>query len=423
MLARRITGFQATLLVVGAMVGSGILATPAIVASSLDSSALILALWAAGGLYALAGALSQAELAALYPEAGGDYVFLRESFGKPVAFLSGWVSLTIGFAGAIAVLARSCSQYLGRAGLQLPLASMQEEVVAIAVIAALTAINLVGVRGGSWTQSILTLLKVLLLVVLALAALLASGPPRPIEAASAPVWAALLPVVFTYSGWNDSIYLGSEIKNPGRNLPLSLIAGTVGVTALYLFFNYVYLRTTGGAGSNEDLAAAAGMAQAALGGSASAVVSGLASLLLFGTIAALVISGPRIAYAMGLDGVLPRALGAVSARGVPANALLFQAGVAALFVVMGTLEQIVNWVGLALVVFSGLATACLFVERGRGRTPKAYSTPLYPLPPLIYVATSAGVALWVSIADPIQTAKGMLFIVAGLPVYYISRRR
>ena len=423
MLARRITGTQATLLVVGAMVGSGILATPAIVASSMDSSLLILVLWAGGGLYALAGALSQAELAALYPEAGGDYVFLRESFGKPVAFLSGWVSLTIGFAGAIAVLARSCSQYLGRAGLDLPLAGMQEEVVAVLVIAGLTAVNLMGVRGGSWTQSVLTVLKVLLLVLLACTALAAGGEPEPLPPPTAPVWAALLPIVFTYSGWNDSIYLGSEIRNPGRNLPLSLIGGTLAVTAVYLLFNFVFLRITGGRSGGQDLAAAASMADAAFGTGASTIVSGLASLLLFGTVAALVISGPRIAYAMGLDGVLPRALGDVSPQGVPANALLFQAGVATLFVVMGSLEQIVNWVGFALVVFSGLATACLFVERRRGRQPESYSTPLYPLPPLLYVAVSAGVALWVGLADPVQTGKGLLFIVAGLPVYYLSKRR
>lgn len=420
MLERKLSGWQATLLVVGAMVGSGILATPAIVAASSTSVAMVMLFWLGGGLYAMMGALSQAELAARYPEAGGDYVFLREAFGNLTAFLSGWVSLTVGFAGAIAGLALTCAHYLGRAGIPL---DGYEGLVAGLIIAALTAINLFGVEKGSVTQAVLTVGKVIGLLLLAVVAWYGAGPARPMASASAPVWAALLPVIFTYSGWNDSIYLGSEIIRPRRNLPLSLIAGTAVVTILYLLFNFAYLRVTAGTAGGDDLAAAASMAERTLGGRASLAVSVLAALMLLGTIAALVVSGPRIAWAMAQDRALPPWFGRVSKRGVPAPSLYLQAGIALLFVQIGTVEQIFSWVGFAIVVFSGLATACVFVERSRGHLPKGYKTPLYPLPPLIYVAGSVAIAGTVLYSSPRETAWGIAFMVAGLPVYWLSRRR
>jgi len=422
MLERRVSGLQATLLVIGSMVGSGILVTPAIVAAGVPSPGLAILIWSVGALYALTGALSQAELAGRYPEAGGDYVFLRESYGSLVAFLSGWVSLTVGFAGSLAVLARACAQYLLRGGLADLFSGLPgEEILAFLLIGVPTGINLLGVRKGTLAQSLLTVAKVAGLTGLALAGLAAAGPPAPMATPTLPFWAAFLPVVFTYTGWNDSIYLGSEIRNPGRNLPLSLIAGTLFVALLYVGFNYVYLRVTGGQAAGEDLAAASSLAAAAFGADTSRLVSGLAALLLLGTIAALVVTGPRIAYAMGLDSALPRALARVNTRGAPANALALQALLAAGFVMAGTLEEIISWVGFALVVFSALATSCVFIER-RTRTPKGYKIPLYPLPPLLYIGGSLVLACVVSMHDPWHTLGGLAFVAAGLPLFFWSRR-
>ncbi len=418
-LERKLSGWQATLLVVGAMVGSGILATPAIVAASSSSSIVVMLIWLGGGLYALTGALSQAELAARYPAAGGDYVFLRESFGSLTAFMSGWVSLTVGFAGAIAGLALTCAGYLGRTGL--PLAGY-ETLVAGGLIALLTGINLLGVEKGSLAQAVLTVGKVVGLLLLAVLAWAASGPVREMAPPTAPLAAAILPVIFTFSGWNDSIYLGSEIVRPRRNLPLSLIAGTGVVTVLYLLFNLVYLRVTAGLSSGDDLAAAASMAEIALGSQASLAVSVLAAVMLLGTIAALVVTGPRIGYAMSLDGALPAWFGRISRRGVPAASLLLQAGIALFFVQIGTVEEIFSWVGFAIVVFSGLATACVFVERRRGHPLPGYRIPFYPIPPLVYVFGSLAIAITVVVSAPVQTLIGSGFIVAGLPVYWFSRR-
>jgi basic amino acid/polyamine antiporter, APA family len=410
------------MLVVGAMVGSGILATPAMVARCSDSMWLVLLFWGGGALYALTGALSQAELASLYPEAGGDYIFLRQSYGNLVAYLSGWVSLTIGFSGAIAGLALACSQYLLQTGLALPGGRAAEPVLAITIIIVLTGINLLGVQKGSTTQAVLTVAKVVGLFILAFAALLATPEPASMAPARLPVYAAILPIVFTYSGWNDSIYLGGEIRNPERNLPLSLIGGTILVAFLYLLFNYVYLRVTGGAAGDQDLAAAASMADNAFGGQASAIISLLAALLILGTVAALVVSGARIAYAMALDGTVPAGLAGVSRHGAPANALCLQAAVAIIFVLIGTLQEIFNWVGFAIVVFSALATSCLFVERRRAGIRTAYKTPLYPLPPLLYIGASIAIAITVAWHDPINTLKGLAFVAAGLPLYWYQYR-
>jgi APA family basic amino acid/polyamine antiporter len=442
-------GMEAVLLVMGSMIGTGILVTPALVASAAGGLAGILLIWGGGALYALAGALSQAELATRYPRAGGDYVFLRESFGPLPAFLSGWVSLTLGFAGSLAVLALTCSQYLLRAlpGLAQTLSALPlpgsaaaqslagpagsgfpaEEAVAVLLVLVLTAINLLGVKAGSRTQALLTGLKVAGLVVLMTLALLADPSPTAPVAATLPVAAALLPVVFTYTGWNDAIYVGGEIANPHRNLPLALVAGTAATAALYLLFNAAFVLTTGGhVGSGEDLAVAAAMAEVALGPGCESVVAGLAALLVGGTMAALAVTGPRIAFAMAQDSVVPRSLGRLNRSGAPANALFFQAVVAILFVLAGSLQQIIGWVGFALVVFSGLATACVFVERFRRPLPQAtpgYRIPLWPLPPLLYIGASVAIAVAVALADPVQAGYGLLLVLSGLPVYFLSSQR
>ncbi len=424
-------GLEAVLLVVGSMVGTGILVTPALVASSTGSLAGVLLVWGGGALYALVGALSQAELAVRYPRAGGDYVFLRESFGHLPAFLSGWVSLTLGFAGSLAVLALTCSQYLLRAIPEVA-SRVEQTPVAILLVLVLTAVNLLGVAAGSRTQALLTALKVVGLCVLMGIALWAGPtPPAPV-AATLPVSAALLPVVFTYTGWNDAIYVGGEIARPERNLPLALVAGTAIVAVLYLAFNAAFLLTTGGrVGGNEDLAVAAAMAQVALGAGSEPLVAGLAALLVGGTMAALAVTGPRIAFAMAGDAVVPRFLGRLNRTGAPANALLFQAVVAILFVLAGTLQQIIAWVGFALVVFSAMATACVFVERSRESTPSAtpatpgsrYRIPGWPLPPLLYVGASLAIAMAVALAEPLQAVYGLLIVLSGLPVYWLSKSR
>ena len=411
----------------GSMVGAGILTTPAIVSQGNSSWLLILGLWLAGGAYALAGALSQAELAALYPEAGGDYVFLRHSFGNRVAFLCGWVSFTVGFSGALAALARACAQYSIRLGCPSTFGRLDAEpVYALLLVLALTGLNLLGVHRGALVQSALTVVKVALLVLLAAFAAAHSGETiRPLgipEASSPALAAAMLAIVFSYSGWNNSIYVGGEISNPQRNLPLSLVAGTLGVTLLYVGFSAAHLVSTGGRTGGGDLAAAGDMALALFGAGGSRAVSALAVLVILGSIASMIVAGPRIAYAMALDGGLPSFLSRLNTRGVPGRAMWFQAGTACLFVLAGSLDQIIGWVGFAIVVFSALATGCIFVEARRGNRSPHYSIPLYPVPPILYIAISLVIAAYVVWTDPMGALVGAGFVLAGVPIYYLSMR-
>ena len=421
-LKRTIGGTEATLLVVGSVVGSGILVAPAMVAPACGSTWIVLGLWLAGGLYALTGALSQSQLAVMYPQAGGGYVYLRKAYGPVLGFLDGWVSLTIGFAGSQAALALSCSQYLEKAGVLPDVEGVPlHQTTALVLIAVLTVVNLAGVKEGSLLQSVLTAVKCLGLVALGAAAFLATDSPAPTVPASAPLAGAMLVIVFTYAGWNDTIYIAGEIKRPNRNLPLSLIGGTVAVTVLYLLFNYAYMTVTGGAAPGKEVTAATHMAQTALGGGVARLVAVLSALLILGTVAAIVITGPRIAYAMAADRALPAYFSKVNKRGVPARAIIFQGLVSVLFLTVGDLRMLFEWVGLAIVVFSALTTSCVFVEYFRGNR-CAYKIPFFPLPPLIYISISLAIGGWVFLDNPTAALYGVLFVLAGLPIYYLSSR-
>jgi APA family basic amino acid/polyamine antiporter len=403
------------------MVGSGILITPAPVAAAAGSAWLLCAIWALGGLYVLCGALSQAQLAVRWPDAGGDYVYLLRTYGPLPAFLCGWTSLTVGFAGSQAGLARACAKYLLAGALpegwSLPFG---EEGIALALLALLTLVNLLGVGPGVRLQAALTAAKVVLLAALAAGAVLAAGGGAA-EAVPVvlPLSAVLLPVVFTYAGWNDATYVAGEVVSPARSLPLALVAGTAGVTVLYLLFNLGFWLAAGAGPAAADLPAAAAMAAVALGPGASRAVALLAAVLILGTVAACVVTGPRIGYAMASQRALPRVLARLNRFAVPSAALLLQLLLSSLFVLVGTLDQIVMWVGFAVVVFSALAVSCVLV---RPEARPAYRIPLFPVPPLLYIAASLAIAGWVALADPVTAASGLAFVAAGLPVYWVCRR-
>jgi len=365
------------------------------------------------------GALSQARLAVMFPNAGGDYVYLREIVGPLPAFLSGWISLSVGFAGAIAVQARSVSQYASVALLGQAPSPTIEAALSVGIILVFSALNLCGVSLGTRVQSSLTVLKTVGLLALAAAAI-AFAP----DTAGAAPWsptssllpAALMAVVFTYSGWNDSIYVAGEVVRPERNLPLSLIAGTAAVTAVYIVFNLGYIVAVGPGAPAEGLAAASSMAAVVFGEASSRVVASLAAILILGCLSAVSFTGPRIAFAMARDGVAAGSLARVSSNGSPANAVLFQGAMALIFVALGSLERIMAWVGLAIVVFSALATACVLAKRVR-LADLPYRVPLFPIPPLLYLAASVGLAAYVAAANPLDALIGVGLLAAGAAAF------
>lgn len=440
-LRRSLGPYSAAMVIVANMVGTGIFTTSGFILAQVGSASLLLLCWLAGGVIALAGALSYAELGARYPQAGGEYVFLRQSFGPLWGFLSGWISLVVGFSAPIAAAAVAGSGYLLRAwpsaaGWSLPLgfgslALSGESLLALAILLGFTCLHAASLRVGVRVQNLLTGFKLLVLVGLIAAGLgawdgggiLGQGLAAPGSAAGR-VATALVFVSFAYSGFNAAAYLGGEIKNPQRNLPLALLAGTSLVTALYLLINLAYV-------SAVPLAQMAGIkeigsltAQALLGPLGGRVFSLLVALCLLSSLGAMTLTGPRIYYAMAKDRVFFSALGRVRpASGVPANAVWLQAAIAGVMVVSASFEALLFYIGFTLSLFTALTVAGLLVLRRRLGPPDTFRVPLYPWVPLLFILASAWIIIFSLAGDPWRALPGGLTLAAGVALYLVFRRR
>jgi APA family basic amino acid/polyamine antiporter len=447
-LARRLGPLDAAAIIVSNVIGGGILFTPPQVAASVPSAPLFLLIWLSGGALAFAGALAYAELAAMTPRAGGEYVYLRRAFGPAAAFLTGWTSFVAGFTGAIATSAVVFAFYLGRfvpwaadgtAWLALPvihgvlaLTLSPKTVTAILLIALMAAIHVWGVGPGRVVGNVLAGLKVTALVAfVALAVGFGAGDAGHLLSAAAPVPAggwllALIPVMFTYSGWNAASYVAEEIRDPGRNVPRALALGTAAVAALYLALNAIYLYVW----PVGELAAIRGsvldvVAERLLGSVAGNVMGVVALVSLAASISAMTFAGPRVYFAMARDGAFLTAAARIHARyRTPSAAIIAQAVWGALLVMAGdATDALVNYTGFALVLFSGIAVTALFVLRAREpgveRPFRAWG---YPWLPGLYVATSAGILINGLVTAPGPTGTGLVIILAGLPLYAWSRR-
>jgi len=444
-LDRRLGPFDAAVIVISNVIGVGIFTTPGVVATMLPGPGAMLGVWAAGGALAFAGALAYAELAARRPQAGGEYVYLRESFGGLAAFLTGWTSFVAGFSGAIAAGAVGVAAYLDRlvpgaadtavlAAFHLgPLAVAVSvrSVVAIAVIVSLALVHARGLGPGRVIQNVLTVLKVGALAIFVIAGLSIAPHGPPAVALAAPpgggwrMWLlALVPVMFSYAGWNAAVYVAEEIREPERNLPRALAAGTVAVVAIYLALNALYLRVV----PRAAMAGAIGVGELAAGrlfGSAAATLfAALAIVIILGSLSAMTLAGPRIYFAMARDGAFLPAAGIVHPRfRTPAVAILAQAAWSALLVVSGTFEQLLTYTGFAVILFSGLAVLSLFVVRRRDETPSPFRAWGYPWAPAIFCAVSFAI-----VANTIAQAPGVAFaglavMAAGIPIYAWTRWR
>ncbi|MFH2126793.1 MAG: amino acid permease, partial [Pseudomonadota bacterium] len=400
---------------------------------------LFMLCWLAGGVIALAGALSYAVLGARYPQAGGDYVVLRQSFGPMWGFLSGWISLVVGFSAPIAAAAVAGAGYLLRAfpqaaGWSFPLGGLSlsgESLLALAILLGFTLLHATSLRVGVRVQNLLTGFKLLVLVGLIAAGLGAwDGQGFLSQALTAPgsaaarVATALVFVSFAYSGFNAAAYLGGEIKNPQRNLPLALLTGTALVTALYLLINLAYLAAV----PPEQMAGVkevgALTAQALLGPVGGRVFSLLVALCLLSSLGAMTLTGPRIYYAMAQDKVFFAALGRVRpASGVPANSVWLQAAIAALLVLTSSFEALLFYIGFTLSFFAALSVAGLLVLRRRLGPPDTFRVPLYPWVPLLFIGSNAWIIVFSLTGDPWRALPGALTLAVGVALYLVFRRR
>jgi basic amino acid/polyamine antiporter, APA family len=426
--ARRLGLFSGTMAVVGGIIGGGIFRTPAAVAERVGSSGMILAVWIAGGVVALAGALCFGELGQRRPRAGGGYVYLRETWGPLPAFLYGWALLLVIASGAIAAIAVTFADYtLALTGLSrrfaLPLA--------IGAIALVSGVNYLGVRPGALVQNIFTLLKLLALAALVVVGLAAGLPPvgpAPRAAPSA-FGAALVPVLFTYGGWQQTNFLAEEMVNPERDLPRALLLGVALVVVTYLLATLAYLNVLGPAGLAASTAPAADAMRRTLGPAGGTLISAGIAVSTFGFLNLVVLVTPRVFQAMAADGVFfPWLARLHPVHRTPAGAIALQAAWASALVLSGSFSQLVDYVAFADWVFFGLTVAGLFVYRGRDRAgskaaaPGAFRVPGYPWTPALFVAASIFVVVSSVLAAPLNALIGSGMLALGVPVYWYWSR-
>jgi APA family basic amino acid/polyamine antiporter len=430
---RRELGLRdAVFLVVASVVGSGIFLTPGPIAERLPHPGLIFAVWIAGGLLSLAGALANAELGAMFPRAGGDYAWLREAFHPAAGFAAGWLSFFAIFAGTIASLAAGFAEglvaFLGLpAGLVLPLA--------LAAIGAVSVLNVAGVRHGARANNATAWVKIAAIVAfVAVAPWTGRGDPahlRPLaegalEAAGPLAFAlALSPVLFSYLGWNATVYVASELRRPERDLPRSLFVGLGLCTGLYVVLNAVYLYAlpvgalAGVGNAGEETA------RVLFGPVSGRVVAGFVLLSILGTLNATVLVGPRIAYAMALDGLgLPGVERVHEGRGTPGGAIALQAGVSAgLLLVLRSFPSALDFTTFAIVVATVADTMALFVlRRRRPGARRPYRALGHPWIPGLYLVVNVAIAAGLAVGRPREAAVAVAVAAVSLPVYALLPR-
>ena len=455
-LERRLGPLDAAAIIVSNVIGGGILFTPPQVAAAVPNPYWFLATWVAGGLLAFAGAMAYAELAALRPRAGGEYVYLRAAFGRLAAFLTGWTSFVAGFSGAMAASAVVLAFYVGRFipaakddtplfVIPLPLVPLtfsRQAFVALAAIGLMAWIHLRGVGPGRVVMNVLAGLKVsALLVFIALGLTWGAGSTANFVqsggTAAAGAWLlALIPVMFTYSGWNAAAYVAEEVHEPGRNVPRALALGTVAVVIIYFLLNLLFLYVM----PVDQLAQVKGsvldvVADGLLGVRAGDVMGIVSIVSIAASISAMTFAGPRVYYAMARDGLFFRRAANVHPRyRTPATSIVAQAVWSGLLVLSGGANALTSYTGFAVLLFAGVAVISLFVlrqqEPNAARPFRAWG---YPVAPAIFAVASLAIvmnALWVDLLVPIRngtpwgpSAAGLIIIGLGIPLFFVFSRR
>ena len=439
-LKRRLGFFPATNIVVANMIGAGIFTTSGLLLADLHDPLLMIGLWLVGGIIALCGAISYGELGASMPEAGGDYLFLSRLFHPSAGFLSGWLSFIVGFSAPIAASAIGFSEYFLRVfpGMNewfgfIPGSGplIMQKTLAVLIIVVFTLIHYTGLELGAKVQNFLTVLKVVLIAGLIIAGLaFGDGDSLNFRKAASDgsfsgwksIGLSLMWILFAYSGWNASTYIGSEIKNPRKNLPASLIAGTGIVILLYLLLNVVFVYAIP-PDEMKGVISVGGLAMGKLfGGPAERVFSLLISFALFSSLSAFIIIGPRVYYKMASDGLFFKGIARVHPKfKVPSYAIVLQGVIAVIFVISGTFEQILTYMGFSLGIFPLLTIAGLIKMRLKGRS--AVKMPGFPVPQLVYLFAGSLILVLAFLERPLESLLAIGTLLTGIPVYLIFRKK
>jgi len=427
-LARRLNAFDATMLVMGGIIGSGIFINPYVVARQVHTAPLILGVWAAGGLIALIGAFIYAELAALRPDVGGQYAYLRDAWHPSVAFLYGWSLLLVIQSGGMAAVAVTFARYT----VELTGTGLPDRMLAIGTLGILTLINCFGVRSGNNTQTVLMLLKLAAIGMLVVAGLFltpaATRPSAPIAPAADSLLlalaAAMTPVMFAYGGWQTASFMSGELKQPRRDLAIGLLAGVIGVIAVYLGLNAIYLRALGPEGLAATTTPATTVMRLALGDRGAMLIAAGITISTLGFLSQGMLTAPRVYYAMAEDGVFFRSVAKVHPRTrVPILAIALQGAIAIVIALSGTYEQILSYVVAVDFIFFGLTGLALFVFRKRIAEHAGFRTPGHPYTTAIFTLTCWLVVIGTFAKFPINSTIGLAILLAGLPAYAFWRSR
>lgn len=412
--------------IVGNTIGVGILRTPGDVARYLPDSNWFLGIWLLGGLYALLGALTLAELGAMVPESGGQYVFARRAMGDYAGFMIGW-SDWISSCAAMAAVTVSFGDY--SAGLW-PALSGRSVATAICVVVLLAAIQAKGIKAGDLTQQITSLLKTLVLVGLAGVCLFAIVPPAaPAAAGVAPaigfgaIVLALQGVIYTYDGWNGMLYFSGEVKNPGKDIPRSMAGGVVAVIVIYLLLNVAFLRVLGTAGMAGEPLVAATAARRIFGAHGDTVVRAVLLVSLFSAANAILLIASRLPYGLGRDGLLWRGFSNVSQGGTPGLSLLASVVATSLLLLTGTFNQILALAAFFFVVnYTTSFLSVLILRRREPDTPRPYRAWGYPWITWFLVLGSFGFMLGNLYSDRRNSLISLALLLASYPVFLLIRR-
>jgi APA family basic amino acid/polyamine antiporter len=422
-LARRIGPFDATMIVMGGIVGSGIFVTPAIVARAAGSPILIVTAWLIGGAAALLGAFVYAELSSARPEVGGQYAYLREAVHPAAAFLYGWALLLVIETGGMAATAITFARYFHEL---VPLAIGDGALAALA-LGVLTLINCFGVRAGSSAQSVLMLLKIGALAALIGAGLLLAHPApaavQPAHGSIAGLGAALIPVLFAYGGWQTSCFVAGEMRDPRRDLPRALLTGVVGVVVLYTLVAIACLRTLGPMELARTGVPALEVMTRTLGRKGAVAISAGIAVSTLGFLSQSILTAPRVYFAMAEDGLFFRSVATVHPRTrVPVVAIALQGLLTIAIALSGTFEVIVNYVVSIDFVFFALTASCVFVFRHRG-VRGTFAMPGHPITTAAFILVCAAVVVSTFRADPLHSLASLGFTLAGIPAFLLWRSR
>ncbi len=413
-----------TLLVMGGIIGVGIFMNPSVVARAAASPGAVLAAWVLGGLVALAGGLVWAELAARRPGVGGQYAYLRDGIHPAAGFLYGWSNLLVVQSGAMAAVAVTFARYTHEVA-ALPFSPTAS---AIAALAALTLVNLAGVRWGAGVQSVFMIVKIVAIGAFVLAGLwLAPAVARGAAAPPASLrgfLAAMIVVLFAYGGWATATFVSGEIEQPARTLPRALLLGTSGVVLLYLGVNVACLRALGAVPLAGSQAPAADVLHLVIGPAAARIMAAVVAISALGFLALGMLAAPRLYYAMARDGLFFARVGRLHQRtGVPAFAIGLQGALAIATTFSGSYEEILSWVVTVDFAFLAVTAATLFVFRARGGEAPRIQTSGHPLTTLFFVVCALAVVAATFIEHPGRSLLGWSLIVAGVPVYLLWRRQ